>query len=142
MSKREDVLNALLERLSTLENIPVKRNETLPQVIPKTGIVILRDGSMGEPEILLSPPCFIYQHEAEVEVIVQDVLPADRDAKLDSLLEQIGGLLQSDTTLGGLVDYCYPKTPEIMEELIEGAPTIKAAIIPVLLEYASTTSLT
>ena len=141
MSKREDVLNALLDRLSTLENIPVKRNETLPQVIPKSGIVILRDGTMGEPEVLLSPPCFIYQHIAEIEVIFQDVLPADRDSKLDGLLERIGTLLNADTNLGGLVDYCYPKSPEFVEEPIEGAPTIKAAIVPVLLEYASETSL-
>lgn len=142
MSKREDVLNALLAKLSTLENVPVKRNETLPQIIPKSGIVILRDGTMGEPEILLSPPCFIYQHIAEIEVIVQDVLPADRDSKLDGLLEKIGAVLNADTNLGGLVDYCYPKSPEFLEELIEGAPTIKAAIVPVLLEYASETSLT
>ncbi len=141
MSKREDVLNALLDRLSTLENIPVKRNETLPQVIPKSGIVILRDGTMGEPEVLLSPPCFIYQHIAEIEVIVQDVLPADRDSKLDALLEKIGTILTIDINLGGLVDYCYPKSPEFVEEPIEGAPTIKAAIVPVLLEYASETSL-
>lgn len=142
MSKREDVLNALLAKLSTLENTPVKRNETLPQVIPKTGIVILRDGNMGEPEVLLSPLCFIYQHIAEIEVIVQDVLPADRDSKLDGLLEKIGAILKADTTLGGLVDYCYAKEPEMLEELIEGAPTIKAAIVPVLLEYASETALT
>ena len=141
MSKREDVLNALLTKLSTLENIPVKRNETLPQVIPKSGIVILRDGNMGEPEVLLSPPCFIYQHIAEIEVIVQDVLPADRDSKLDALLEKIGTILTIDINLGGLVDYCYPKSPEFVEEPIEGAPTIKAAIVPVLLEYASETSL-
>lgn len=142
MSKREYVLNALLAKLSTLENIPVKRNETLPQIIPKSGIVILRDGTMGEPEVLLSPPCFIYQHIAEIEVIVQDILPADRDSKLDGLLERIGTILNLDTNLGGLVDYCYPKSPEFVEELIEGAPTIKAAIVPVLLEYASETSLT
>lgn len=142
MSKREDVLNALLAKLSTLENVPVKRNETLPQIIPKSGIVILRDGTMGEPEVLLSPPCFIYQHITEIEVIVQDVLPADRDSKLDGLLEKIGAVLNADTNLGGLVDYCYPKSPEFVEELIEGAPTIKAAIVPVLLEYASETSLT
>ena len=141
MSKREYVLNALLAKLSTLENIPVKRNETLPQVIPKSGIVILRDGNMGEPEVLLSPSCFIYQHIAEIEVIVQDVLPADRDSKLDALLEKIGTILTIDINLGGLVDYCYPKSPEFVEEPIEGAPTIKAAIVPVLLEYASETSL-
>ena len=142
MSKRETVLNALFARLSNLEDISVKRNETLPQKIPDDGIVILRDGNMGEPEVLLSPAHFIYQHIAEIEVIVQAVSAYERDLKLDNLLERIDAILKTDTNLGGIVDYYYPQTPEFIEELIEGAPTIKAAIVPVMLEYASETALT
>ena len=70
MSKREQILQALFERLKTLD-LPVKRNETLPQVISETGIVMLRDGKQGEPEVILSPPICIFKHETEVEVIVQ-----------------------------------------------------------------------
>ncbi len=141
MSKREDVLNTLFNKLSLLPDIPVKRNETLPQKIPTSGLVVLRDGKPGEPEVLLSPPLFIYQHEAEVEVIVQALTPAERDSQLDAIVEQVGTILKSDTTLSGAVDYCYPKAPEFLEEATEGAPTMKAAIIPVVLEYASETSL-
>lgn len=141
MSKREQILQALFERLKTLD-LPVKRNETLPQVIPETGIVMLRDGKQGEPEIILSPPICIFKHEAEVEVIVQAVKSEDRDKKLDGILEQIGGLLSSDVTLRGLTDYVYPKPPEILEEYIEGAPTMKAAVIPVVIEYSTTNPLT
>ena len=126
MSKREDVLNVLFARLSNIQDVTVKRNETLPQKIPKGGIVILRDGNMGESEVLLSPAHFIYQHIAEIEVIVQDVAACDRDSKLDRLLEQVDDVLKTDTNLGGLVDYYYPQTPEFMEELIEGAPTIQS----------------
>lgn len=140
MSKREQILQALFERLKTLD-LPVKRNETLPQVIPETGIVMLRDGKQGEPEIILSPPICIFKHEAEVEVIVQTVKPKDRDKKLDEILEQIGVLLSSDVTLHGLIDYVYPKPPEIIDEYIEGAPTMKAAVIPVVLEYSTTNAL-
>ena len=138
MSKREQILQALFEKLQTLENIPIKRNETIPQVIPETGIVMLRDGKQGEPEIILSPPMCIFKHEAEVEVIVQAVKPEDRDKKLDEILVQIGVLLSSDVTLRGLTDYVYPKPPEILEEFIEGAPTMKAAVIPIILEYSTT----
>lgn len=140
MTKREEVLKALFERLKTLD-LPVKRNETLPQVISETGIVMLRDGKQGEPEIILSPPICIFKHEAEVEVIVQAVKPEDRDTKLDEILEQIGVLLSSDMTLHGLTDYIYPKPPEIIDEYIEGAPTMKAAVIPVVLEYSTTNAL-
>ena len=31
--------------------------------------------------------------------------------------------------------------PEIIEEYIEGAPTMKAAVIPVVLEYSTTNAL-
>lgn len=140
MTKREEVLKALFERLKILD-IPVKRNETLPQVISGNGLVIMRDGKQGEPEIILSPPICIFKHEAEVEVIVQAVKPEDRDTKLDEILEQIGVLLSSDMTLHGLTDYIYPKPPEIIDEYIEGAPTMKAAVIPVVLEYSTTNAL-
>ncbi len=141
MSKREQILQALFEKLQTLENIPVKRNETLPQVIPETGIMILRDGKQGEPEVILSPPICIFKHEAEIEVIVQAAKPEDRDKKLDEILEQIGVLLSSDVTLHGLTDYVYPKPPEIIDEYIEGVPSMKAAVIPVVLEYSTTNAL-
>lgn len=141
MSKREQVLQALFEKLQTLKNIPVKRNETLPQIIPEKGIVMLRDGKQGEPEIILSPPICIFKHEAEVEVIVQAAKSEERDKKLDEILEHIGILLSSDVTLCGLTDYVYPKPPEIIDEFIDGAATIKAAVIPVVLEYSSTNAL-
>ncbi len=141
MSKREQILQALFEKLQTLKNIPVKRNETLPQIIPEKGIVMLRDGKQGEPEIILSPPICIFKHEAEVEVIVQAAKSEERDKKLDEILEHIGILLSSDVTLCGLTDYIYPKPPEIIDEFIDGAATIKAAVIPVVLEYSSTNAL-
>ncbi len=141
MSKREQILQALFEKLQTLENIPVKRNETLPQVIPEAEIVMLRDGKQGEPEIILSPPICIFKHKAEVEIIVQAVKPEERDRRLDDVLEQLGVLLSSDDTLRGLTDYVYPKPPEIIDEYIKGAPTIKVAIIPIILEYTTTSAL-
>lgn len=141
MSKREQILQALFEKLQTLENIPVKRNETLPQVIPEAGIVMLRDGRQGEPEIILSPPMCIFHHEAELEVIVQDAKSEVRDKKLDEILVKVGTLLCCEGKLNGLTDYIYAEQPEILEEYVEGAPNIKAAIIPIILEYTTTSAL-
>ena len=132
MSKREIVLNALFERLSTLD-VSVKRNDPLPQKIPDGGLVILRDGNVGEPEILLSPPCYIFTHRAELEVIVQKAL--------DWLLVEIGELLQNDPRLGGEVDYMHADPPEFVEEPVEGGVTIKGAIVPIVLEYTSNSNL-
>ena len=140
MSKREIVLNALFERLSTLD-VSVKRNDPLPQKIPDGGLVILRDGNVGEPEILLSPPYYIFTHRAELEVIVQQEAPAERDQALDWLLVEIGELLLSDPRLGGQVDYMHADPPEFVEEPVEGGVTKKGAIVPIVIEYTSNSNL-
>lgn len=141
MSKREDVLNALFEQLKQINDVKVLKNEPLPQKIPKNGIIFLRDGNVGEPEVLLSPPCFIYQHVAEIEIVVQALKAEERDKKLDELMAKIGALISENTTLGGLVDYCLSGQPEFILEAPEGVVPMKAAVIPIVLEYSTETSL-
>ena len=67
MSKREQVLNALFARLSALPDVEVKRNAVLPVKIPDNGLVVLRDGDIGEPDILLSPACYVFHHKAMMQ---------------------------------------------------------------------------
>ncbi len=140
-SKREQVLEALFNRLSSLEDVDIRRNEAMPIKIPSCGLVILRDGNLGEPQILLSPTRYIFQHRAEVEVLMQKVSAADTDVALDNVLERIGYLITVDPTLSGQIDYMHAEPPEFIEQPIEGGITIKAAIIPIILEYVSKTSL-
>lgn len=142
MSKREQVLNALFARLSALPDVEVKRNAVLPVKIPDNGLVVLRDGNIGEPDILLSPVCYVFHHKAEVEVLVQQVEDADNDAKLDGILEAIGQILQSEVTLSGLIDYMHADPPEFIEQPVDGGLTIKGAVVPIVLEYVSDSNLT
>lgn len=141
MSKREEVLKALWTRLSTLTEVEVKRNEMLPLKIPDGGLVVLRDGNIGEPTILLSPPCFLYQHRAEIEVVVQQTSAADNDAQLDRILEKIGQLIMDNVTLSGLIDHMHAAPPEFIEQSVEGGLTIKGATVPIVLEYSSINTL-
>lgn len=141
MSKREQVLQALFTRLSALPDTEVRRNISLPAKIPSSGLVVLRDGNIGEPTILLSPPCFLYQHRAEIEVVVQQTSAADNDARLDRILEEIGRLLMVDVTLSGLIDHMHADPPEFIEQPIDGGLTIKVALIPLVLEYVSNSNL-
>lgn len=142
-STRERVLNALFLWLqATLIGIPIKRNESLPIKVASAGLLILRDGKIGEPDIILSPTRYIYHHHAELEVIVQHGEQAERDLQLDGLLVQVGAALELDPSLNGLVDYMSIGTPELMEEHIEGAPTLKAAVVPIILEYSTLNPLT
>ena len=142
MSKREQVLNALLARLSALPDVEVKRNAVLPVKIPDNGLVVLRDGDIGEPDILLSPACYVFHHKAEIEVLIQQVEDSDNDAKLDSILDAIGLILKVDVTLSGLIDYMHADPPEFIEQPVDGGLTIKGAVVPIVLEYVSDSNLT
>ena len=69
-STREAILAALLARLQPLA-AHVLSDAVLPERIPAAGLIILRDGKLGEPEVTLSPLRYHYQHRAELEVVVQ-----------------------------------------------------------------------
>ena len=74
-SSRETILAALYARLSALPATAL-RGEVLPERVPSEGLLILRDGEPGEPEVTLSPLAYHYQHRAEIEAVVQGT---DRD---------------------------------------------------------------
>ena len=138
-SKRELVLAALHAQLQTLA-APSLRGDVLPERIPATGLIILRDGNPGEPEVTLSPLTWVYEHRAELEVVIQ--AGSGRDALFDALTADIGAVLASDRTLGGLCDWVEAEAPEPVDLPIEGAAALKAAVIIVVLHYATTDPLT
>jgi hypothetical protein len=90
--------------LQTVDGPEVARNEVLPAKIPAGGPVIVRDGDSGEPEVTLNPVSYLWQHRAEIEVVIKGGTPADRDAAFDALLVAIGATLASDPTLAGAVE--------------------------------------
>lgn len=136
---RETILAALYAQLQTLA-APVLRGDVLPERIPSTGLVILRDGKPGDPEVTLSPLTYFYEHRAELEVVIQ--AGTGRDALFDALVASIGAALASDRTLGGLCDWVEAEAPEPVDLLIEGAAALKAAVIIVVLHYATPDPLT
>ena len=134
MTQRETILAALHGLLQTLP-ATVLRGDVLPERVPAAGLMILRDGNPGEPGVTLSPLTWHYQHRAELEVVVQ--ANAGRDAAFDQLIAQIGAALSADRTLGGLCDWVEAEAPEPVDLPIEGAASLKAAIIPVMLHYST-----
>jgi hypothetical protein len=132
---RETVLAALLARLQPLAALTL-RDEVLPERIPAAGLIILRDGQPGEPEVTLSPLRFHYQHQAELEVVVQ--APNGRATAFDSLIASIGAALEADRTLGGLCDWVEPEAPASVDLPVEGAAALKAAVITINLHYTTT----
>jgi len=137
-SPRETILTALHALLSALP-AAVLRGEVLPERVPSDGLLILRDGEPSEPEVTLSPLRYHYQHRAEIEAVVQGT---DRDADFDTLTTSIGAAIAADRTLGGLCDWVEAEAPRPVDLPIEGAASLKAAVIPVVLHYYTADPLT
>ncbi len=71
---RETILAALHARLQPLV-ATVLRGEVLPERIPPAGLIILRDGQPGEPEVTLSPLRYHFQHRAELRERIRPSAP-------------------------------------------------------------------
>lgn len=134
LTTRETILQALHAALQT-QRAPVLRGEVLPERVPVAGLLILRDGDPGEPAVTLSPLLYHYQHRPELEAVVQ--VSAGRDATLDALVAGIGTVLAADRTLGGLCDWVEAEAPRPVDLAVDGAATLKAVVIPIVLHYAS-----
>jgi len=130
---RETILAALHTLLQTLPATAL-RGGVLPERVPAAGLLILRDGEPGEPEVTLSPLRYHYQHRAEIEAVVQGVA---RDAAFDTLCASIGVTIAANRTLGGLCDWIEAEAPRPVDLLVEGAASLKAAVILVILYYST-----
>lgn len=138
-STSEQVLSALFQMLQSNMSPGVKllRNEAYPERIPEAGILILRDGDPGEPEITLSPPSYLYEHRVEVDVLVEARDAEVRDASFDALKQTVGIAITSNRTLGSLCDYVEAEAPAPIDLAVEGTEAVKAASITIKLIYAS-----
>jgi hypothetical protein len=135
MSLRERVLSRLYDQLQTITGAIVRRNEALPQAVPAGGLVILRDGDPGEPDVTLNPRSEFYSHRAEIEALVNRPTVGGGEAALDALLTRIGAALAVDRSLGGLAETLFWSAPEPSVLAIEGAAPILVARLIVTVEY-------
>jgi hypothetical protein len=134
---RETTLQALLGALQTVPAATVLRGAILPERIPIGGLLILRDGDPGTPEVTLSPLQYHYEHRAEIELIVQGKTPANRDAAFDILLTNLATAITADRTFGALCDWVEAEAPQPVDLPVEGAEALKAAIVPIILTYTT-----
>ena len=136
-TKSETVLQALFAVLNTGKppGSVLLRNSVLPERVPAAGIAILRDGEPGEPEVLLSPTLYIYEHRADLELVVDLATPALRDAAFDAWKTAVGAVLASNRSLGGLCDYVQGEAPSPVDIAGEGSDGMKAATLGIVLTY-------
>ena len=134
-SKTETALAGLFTVLETITGPTVARNVDVPLKVAAGGNLILRDGDPGEPEVVLSPTLYTYQHAAELEVIVQ-AQGTTRDSEFDTLLVLVSTAINADKTLGGVVDHTEVERPSDPDaEGIPGAEGIKSGVVSIILYY-------
>lgn len=133
---------ALLQMLALLQTTgaTVERNTPLDLTmqIPANGLVILRDGEPGEPEVMLGQLDYQYDHTVEVELFAQG--PADTlDATFDALRLNVGQVLAANRTLGGSVMWIEPRPSRAVDLPQTSELPIKAASLSVVMTYVTPT---
>lgn len=131
MSAGEGALSAAFALIST-QGFHAIRNAEIPTTIPSAGLVILRDGDPGEPDITLNPISEYYSHVAEVEVF------AGEESTVFGIWDALTAALALDPSLGGAVSFSFlGDNIEIQTLDIEGAAPILVGTFPFILEYES-----
>ena len=145
VSKREQILQAVFALLPTPNGAQKKRNAVELVEVPAGGLIVLRDGSASEPDVFLSPLTYVFEHQAEIEVLAQDPDADARSEIVDGLVAAIRASLVADRSLGGLADWTEVLAPELSDEPVvgdegpEGVP-FKVARLPVRIEYTTADS--
>ncbi len=142
-SKREQVLDAVKRLIEdAMPGADVKRNRDKPQSIPAGGMVIVRDGDCGQPDVILSPLLYIYDHRIPLEVATyQTSGGATREEALDRMLMAIGNAILADRTLGGLCDFLECEAPATDDIEAEGARTARWADVAIVATYGTSNPL-
>ncbi|MTW18351.1 hypothetical protein GJ689_19295 [Rhodoplanes serenus] len=142
-SKREAVLDAVRALIAgALPNAEVKRNLAKPERIPPGGLVVIRDGDPGEPEVTLSPVSYLYTHRIAVEIAAFESATLTREQVLDGMLGAIGAAIAADRRLGGLADWIEAEAPVSDDAETQGALPARTAEFAIVAVYATADPLT
>ena len=141
-SIRESILQALLASLESGLTAAVRRNEVLPEKVPAAGLVILRDGDPGEPDVTLNPRTAFYNHRVELELFVTQPTAGGGEALLDALIADVHAALAPDPSLGNLAENLVVTAPETGVLAVDGAAPILTARLTVIVDYLVSDALT
>ncbi len=139
-TKREAALSALAALLNAVARVERNPVAALPSAIPTGGLIVLRDGDPGDPDVVLSPLRYTYDHATQVEVYVPPSSAGGGDPARDALLAAIGAALEADPLLGGAVDGAVPSAPLVLHGAPGGGAPV-AAVLAVTLTYTTSSPL-
>lgn len=145
MSKRRDAAAAVKAMIAAAipgQDVRGLANDAArPTAIPPNGLVIVRPGTMGEPDVDLNPLTYHYQHRIPVELAWMPQAGQDADAIVDAMLEAIGAAVAADRTLGGAVEFLDVTEPEVGDIAAAGTATAAGATFEVVAHYSTSSPL-
>ncbi len=138
-SRREQILQQLLVVFTAARpNSDVKRNQDKPETIPPGGMVVIRDGDPGKPDVDLSPLAYIFDHRIPIEVGAFESGSMTREEVLDEILGDLGAAIAADRTLGGLCDFVQVEAATTDDIEVYGALSGRWADTAVIATYRTT----
>jgi len=143
MRTAERVLAAIDTMIAVaLPYADVQRNADKPVELSSDGLVIIRDGDPGEPEVYLSPLTYNFQHRVEIEVAARDFRDTSGHELLNQMLEAIGAAVESNRTLGGVALWLEPEAPVLAAVESFGSAPIHWADLTLVAHYITSNPLT
>ena len=145
MSKRTDVLEAIKRLIqAALPEVPViglDDEEAKPEVVGPDGLVIVRSGMPGDPEIDLSPRTYWWEHVVPIEVATYGRPDRRAQLVLDDMIRRIDLARQADPYLGGLCIFLDATMPVDGEADHAGAVPVGWADFNLVPTYSTTSPL-
>lgn len=134
-TRHETIAAALVAAASSATSAGVIREEILPVKCPINGLINVRFNDPEEEEQELGSLRRTWVRVAEIEIIVQSAIQADRIVKLDTILGEIGVAFLSEN-LAGTVDHLEISAPVEAEDMpMDGAASLKGSIVEITLFY-------
>ncbi|SFK41628.1 hypothetical protein [Caulobacter sp. UNC279MFTsu5.1] len=128
-----DRVQALVE--TALPNADFQRNEPKPEDLAPGGVVNMRDGDPGQPDILMSPLTKTYNHRISLELAPP--AGADPVVWLDAANTALRNAVRADRTLGGLAEWLEAEEPVTDDVDQLGAPGVVWAEIGLIAVYTT-----
>jgi hypothetical protein len=118
----------------------VRRNGGLPLDVPAAGLLILRDGGVGEPDVTLGVRHWSWEAEPTLELFAQHADEATRRAALDGLVSTAVAAIEANRSLSGLVDWTEATLTETAHEHSDQAVAVARGVVAVTLHYQTPTA--
>ncbi len=135
-STRALVLTAVACLIETaLPHADFRRNEAKADDRAPGGVVNMRDGDPGEPEVLMSPLTKTYNHRISLELTPP--VDADPEAWLDEANTALRTAIRGDRHLGGVTEWLEAEEPVIDGAEVHGAAETVWAEIGLIAVYTT-----